>query len=1095
MMLARVLVLALTLSCIIAPTQAQVVDCGASSVFYDVESIQAQNCGLVGSLILTNTNYTSISSALASVESVYNYIWISNNPFLQSVTFPALLQTFLPVNITSNPQLRNLSFPVFRNFIQLTITNNPLLQTVDLSGTTKGSFLWSNLSSLTTIIAPRLTNIISHYGFNDAPAWQMGTCPSLTTLSFPLLQTIDGNFTLRHMATFTNLSVPLLTEGGVWLEDLPLLPSLALPLLDHTTALDQFGRFPFFVPGGIVVTHCPSLQNVSIPNLLRLGSELLVVYPSYALWPGASNMVFQHLSNLTQVNIPSLSLLGGTLELVNLTALPNFLAWGNINDVQHVHLANMPQITNLNGIWMSSMGLHVEQMPGLSSLHGLLLEVVPLTQRLWIQNNPNMSSLVGLERMTRIFGQLGIVQNSNLSDFTSLLASTLVMSQTAVVQQCCPDYTFFQTPSIFTFSNFPCQVCTQIQAAVPAQGVSTGGTVVKLSTSGQAPASQILVRWSDTNRDTSHGGGHDIDTACPWSLSDRTYNCQAPVFPGSSTGTSRTCTLSASYDGGRTFRPLNVEYDYQAITSSLGDGWKTSEMSSSMSLMSSWASMPVAPPPYTLIRASRSTASILPGMSSSGFVDQQNDATRVQNGILAGGLGLFCVWVGVALFLRWCTKPDLQDRWSHFLAACDKLTSTEKVKSSAAFDSGFPLMLRTSNKGGFLFLSFLIVGTTLAMANLMYSVMTNVRLSREMLPVDLSIGAASSGVATGDYDLQVQWAQLGSTGCGCGNWSMSIQGFASPGVFGCDENAQNFGTCTLTWTCLACSQSLSLATVAWNHTDANALATGLAYAFSMNSYSPQIPMTEGTQLLPGAWFSGWDVPSIIPLTLTRTAYQDVHGNPALNGWEVQPTPLLPGGIQTISQFSQSTVHGIALNVQFQKSFATFQITEINNSTILEWLGYIASIYTSIWFITRVLKTMWTYKKSSRLQLGLVKMTPEQASDPKYEPPMADVNDPGQMVLDQMSTHIRQASIQMGLVTTNHSLSLRPSPPSPTTHLPMMPANETVARPTETPINSSLHKDSDCHSTRSLVARRDLQIPPGNLQIPPESPEGQIMEDV
>ena len=1013
--------------------------------YYDLESI-ASDCSGVGGLVLRNTNYTLIQ--VFQIQQFFGPVVIENNTALLSIVFPNLGSIPYEFSVQSNPLLNNISFPLATNIHIFNLTNNAALQLVDFPAVTLAAFEFRQLPRLQVVNMPLLQSLYPFHTNPDKLAWILEDVHALTSLQLPQLAYVEGDLIFRRCASLQSLSFPLWIQGGLYVEDAPQWTTLHAPLWAHTTVHSVIDDPPtaYFILGGVTLRRCASLVSFNAPSLAIVGSNLLSVFITDPILAGTSQWTFDTLPLLTNVSVPLLTTIQGTFTLLNLASLSSLFPFGSLTTVTDtVTIDTLPSLTSLNGLWVTSMGLVVQNVTSITSLHGLLLENIPVNQKLHVHTNANLSSLVGLERLTRIFGTMAIHYNTNLTDFTSLLAAMLFLAAPASILQCCPDYTFFQAPSLFTMDNFPCQVCTQLNVISPLSGSNTGGTVVNIATNGKAPASQIRVKWKDAKSRTQF-------TDCPWKPSILCYACQAPQWYNSTVAVD--VSLSASFDGGRTYKDTDLIFSYIPLQTLLGDDWQNAVNDNygnngngngngngnnqGGGQMYAKGAASVFVPPYTIVQSANTTITLLEGMSPTSDASQLNYATRVQNGLLWGGAVLVTLWFLFAFTCRFCLSPERSQAFSQWMAKADFFHSKEKVKSSTTFDSGYPVIVRTSSKGGFLFITFLLLGPTLAMSNLAFNYLINAEILREMLPVDLSGGTS---VATGDYQLNVIWSQLGSTGCGCPQWNIQTTGFLSPGTFTCDSAALNVADCALAWQCLGCTQTTSLATLTWNHTDVNAFATGVAYTFTMNSYMPQTAMqvAESAQIRPGALFAGWTVPTLVPLTLTHTSFQNIRGDPVQYGWEVQPAFLLPGNVQTIPQFSTASVHGVALMFQFQKSFATFQLTEINKSTTLTFIAIVASVLTSVSVVARGLLTIWTYKAKSSLNLWLVKVKEGGGvGDPSPSPPQE------LMTVAPMTAHWRHYSESLGFVPKN-STTRGDDPPSPS-HLPTLPGSISIAPP-------------------------------------------------
>lgn len=215
------------------------------------------------------------------------------------------------------------------------VDNNGVLQGVDLSGTR--NFTISGFSDVgNAALTSRFQSnpLIQSAEFSDVTKLSGNSClrrtfftSSLTTLSFPLLETITGNYALeeivRDTSSLTSITFPSLKSvSGNYcfnssFSNCSSLTTVNFPLLEEVSGQYAFYS-TFFNCSGLTSITFPSLKNVSgsyvFPNVFS-GCRYLTTVSFPLLEDINANFAFygsfSGCTSLTTVNFPSLKTIGG----------------------------------------------------------------------------------------------------------------------------------------------------------------------------------------------------------------------------------------------------------------------------------------------------------------------------------------------------------------------------------------------------------------------------------------------------------------------------------------------------------------------------------------------------------------------------------------------------------------------------------------------------------------------------------------------------------------------------------------------------------------------------------------------------------------
>ena len=205
------------------------------------------------------------------------------------------------VRIIECPNLKNVDLSMVKNVSEITITNNPLLETVNFSNlkSCTGIFNIDDAPSLKSINLTSLERIIqSDYtyevGFNV-------TNTRLINLNFPALKKIVGNVTIQNNK---------------------FLLSIGFPVLDIACA--NYNSKKFF---DFVVYYNVRLGSISFPSLKFIGNLIMTYQPipiSFPLLDSANGLKF--INGITSLSAPQLK-----------KVLTNFEISNNINTLSSIN--------------------------------------------------------------------------------------------------------------------------------------------------------------------------------------------------------------------------------------------------------------------------------------------------------------------------------------------------------------------------------------------------------------------------------------------------------------------------------------------------------------------------------------------------------------------------------------------------------------------------------------------------------------------------------------------------------------------------------------------------------------------------------------
>ncbi len=271
------------------------------------------------------------------------------------------------ISIYDCSALTSVDLSMLTNIAAITINNNPVLQSVDLS----------NLKSV------------------DA-AFTIYLCPALTSFNMPLLETVGRNlrFSLTGMAT---LNFPVLKKvvTGVEIEENPSLVSVSFP---------QFTGPSSRVLPSFNINGNDELVSIAAPVLGRVESMHLnynkkCTLINFSALSSAKTLQLGGDSALASLSFPSLASLSGMLALQGDSSLTSI---------------SFPVLTTAESISISDIISTTFSLPALNNMGNLLL----------IQNCKNLTT-ISLPALATIAGTLNIGNNSLLASLNAPVLTSI----------------------------------------------------------------------------------------------------------------------------------------------------------------------------------------------------------------------------------------------------------------------------------------------------------------------------------------------------------------------------------------------------------------------------------------------------------------------------------------------------------------------------------------------------------------------------------------------------------------------------------------------------------------------------------------------
>lgn len=268
-----------------------------------------------------------------------------------------------------------------------------------------GGDLASTLSPVTAIDLPALEQL--------GGSVVLDGMLTLVEVSMPRLEKTRGSFFLAGLPVLSTLEIAklVLVGGTFYVSDAPALRALALPALNQVAGAD----FVIQVTGieqldftalqdsstCLILAANSQLRSVSLPVLIYM--LCLSIYDS----PPLASVVAPRIAQLEGLFISG----GGQALTLDFTALSRVRAFVRLSRASLGDLSGLRALTETDELIID----HVDQLPdlrGLSALQNL--------SSLQITSSPAMTSLAGLENVTRLATRLELIDNGALRSLAGL---------------------------------------------------------------------------------------------------------------------------------------------------------------------------------------------------------------------------------------------------------------------------------------------------------------------------------------------------------------------------------------------------------------------------------------------------------------------------------------------------------------------------------------------------------------------------------------------------------------------------------------------------------------------------------------------------
>ena len=282
-------------------------------------------------IYIKNTNQlTSVDlSALVTVSTIE----ISNNSNLTSVNLNNLITIDNEFNLYSSLGITSLSFPSLQNCTSFSMSG-------------------SNISSLSfpSLIYVNYFNLVPSYNGNNYTS-------TITSLNFPALQTIGGNFGLYELNSLTSLTFPMLNTllGNISINsnnamvgnNYTNLTTISFPALTSCVGISHGDMYNNNVASGNI--YLPSWSNpITSINLSSLTSCDSI-----------------NLGNISNLNLSSLT----SCQTLGVSGITNFTPPTNLSNCNSLTIGGMPNLTSLSFPSLSSCeSIGISDNPLLTSI-------------------------------------------------------------------------------------------------------------------------------------------------------------------------------------------------------------------------------------------------------------------------------------------------------------------------------------------------------------------------------------------------------------------------------------------------------------------------------------------------------------------------------------------------------------------------------------------------------------------------------------------------------------------------------------------------------------------------------------------------------
>jgi sarcosine oxidase delta subunit len=317
-----------------------------------------------GSLVIrrfTNGANPTDLNDLAKLVTVGNNLTIGGSAADQNTAFTSIILPMLnavtgSINIAHNTVATNISIPsVFAaGSNAVTVQNNVLLNTLMLGvSTTSGNVtINTNSNNVTSINLPNLSTVGGNLNLSNNVA-----NTTSAALGFPLLTTVDGS--LNFTRTAKSIDMPNIASVGTTF-------TISSNAFDPSTAIS----FPLLtsVPGNFTMDGNSGLLSINIPGPF-VGSTGAV---SVETNTGIQSIVLGVSSSTSNVAIQSNGTALTTLQLNHLTSVDNNFDMNNnaANDVSGTAAVNLPLLATIGGRLQFVRAVNTLNIPLLTSVTG-----------------------------------------------------------------------------------------------------------------------------------------------------------------------------------------------------------------------------------------------------------------------------------------------------------------------------------------------------------------------------------------------------------------------------------------------------------------------------------------------------------------------------------------------------------------------------------------------------------------------------------------------------------------------------------------------------------------------------------------------------
>lgn len=192
------------------------------------------------------------------------------------------------LRIQSCSYLTTIDLSMLTTLANVTITDNPLLQSVNLSNLKicDGYFSLNNCPSLTNVNVNSLEKIIYYVGTSIASLYISGT--KLNVVNFPRLKRVTGSLVIANNGFLTTVSFPALSNeiSNLSIQNNPDVINIQFPLLQQV--------------GVVLIMLNPSLTTIALPSLTALTSADA---ESYIMNPNLTSLTFGSLTSFNNMSI------------------------------------------------------------------------------------------------------------------------------------------------------------------------------------------------------------------------------------------------------------------------------------------------------------------------------------------------------------------------------------------------------------------------------------------------------------------------------------------------------------------------------------------------------------------------------------------------------------------------------------------------------------------------------------------------------------------------------------------------------------------------------------------------------------------------